>query len=122
MPRPVIDKSDDDLDSEKGQQYIRRRVRRSILIRTVSSLTHSHGEVVVFASACHDSVMIGLSCPGLFTIFVAIVFLRYNCDFVDQSGELYKVIAQLPRIYGNINKSCLFTAINPWHHAITKSP
>ena len=64
MPRPVIAKSDGDLNSKKGQQYIQRQVSRSSvehrLVRTVGPLAHSHGEVIVLASACHDSVTVSL--------------------------------------------------------------
>ena len=90
MPRPPIAKSDSDLVSNKGQQYIRRRVSRSSaeckFVRTVDPLAHFHGEVVVLASACHDNVTVGLCVQACLLNFVAIVFLHYSCDFVGQSG------------------------------------
>ena len=38
--------------------------------------------------------------------FVAILFLRYSCNLAGQSGcmSYIKVIAWLPKIYGNVNK------------------
>ena len=57
-----------------------------MLVRTVDPLAHSHGEVVVRASTCHDSVMVGLFAQVCLLNFVAIVFSCYICDFVGQSG------------------------------------
>ena len=94
MPWPAIVKSDGDIVSYKGQQYIQRRVSRySVerrLVRTVSPLAHSHGEVVVLASTCHDSVMVGLCAQVCLLNFVALVFLATAVILLANQGELYK--------------------------------
>ena len=78
------------VSSPECQQYIQRRVGRSSaeyrLVRTGSSLAHSHAEVVVLASTCHDSAMVSLCAQVSLLNFVAIVFSRNRCDFAGQSG------------------------------------
>ena len=68
--------------------------------KTVSPLTHSHAEVVVLASVCHDSVMVGLCAQVCWLNLFATVLSCYSCDFVGQCGwVIIKVIARLPWIY-----------------------
>ena len=57
---------------------------------------HSYVEVIVLASACHDSMMVGLCCYSIFILQLLFCW-PIRVSYI-------KVIAWLPGIYGNINK------------------
>ena len=70
-------------------------------------LAHTHAEVVVLTSACHDSVTVGLCAQVCLLNFVALVHvvLQLQLWFCWPIGVSYiKIIVRLLRIYGNINK------------------
>ena len=73
-------------------------------VRTVGPLTHFHAEVIVLASTFHECDGRSL-CPGLLTKVCCYSILVLQLLFCRPIGVSYiKVIAQLPRIYGNVNK------------------
>ena len=133
MPRPPIAKSYGDLVSNKGQQYIQRRVSRSSaecrFVRTVDPLAHFHGEVIVLANVCHDNVTVGLYAQVCLLNFVAIVFFCTTAVILLANwGELYESYSTVAwdlwqckqtSSLGYAFRLGLFTAINPWHRAIT---